>query len=77
MDDTARGLAGERALAVHPELTYVRVETGDESVWVAEPVLERVAPGGVAREQRLGRELSGCARWHRSAARCRCSRPTG
>ena len=49
-------LPASAALAVHPELVYVRMENAHESVWVARGV---ALDGYVAREQRFGRELAG------------------
>ena len=55
-------LLSNAALAVHPEVAYVRARAGDEELWVAEALRERVL-GAEAEvlERALGSELAGTA----------------
>jgi isoleucyl-tRNA synthetase len=53
-------LLSNAALAVAPDVTYVRARVGDELLIVAEPLLERVLGDGVQVEARMqGSELAG------------------
>src|SRR3954462_6554651 len=53
-------LLSNAALAVGPDVTYVRARVGDERLIVAEPLLERVLGEGVQVEERMkGSELAG------------------
>src|SRR3954466_3986581 len=53
-------LLSNAALAVAPDVTYVRARVGDEVLIVAEPLLERVLGEGVQVEARMqGSELAG------------------
>jgi isoleucyl-tRNA synthetase len=53
-------LLSNAALAVHPDVTYVRARVGDERLIVAEPLLERVLGEDVEVEARMkGSELAG------------------
>ena len=53
-------LLSNAALAVGPDITYVRARVGDETLIVAEPLVERVLGEGVQIESKLkGSELAG------------------
>jgi isoleucyl-tRNA synthetase len=53
-------LLSNAALAVHPEVTYVRARVGDEVLIVAETLVERVLGEGASIESRMtGAELAG------------------
>ncbi|MDQ3933537.1 MAG: isoleucine--tRNA ligase [Actinomycetota bacterium] len=53
-------LVSNAALAVHPDVTYVRARVDGERLIVAEPLLERVLGEGAEVEERMsGRELAG------------------
>src|SRR4051794_25023441 len=53
-------LLSNAALAVAPDVTYVRARVGDETLIVAEPLVERVLGEGVEIESRVkGSELAG------------------
>ncbi|HEX8066535.1 MAG TPA: isoleucine--tRNA ligase [Thermoleophilaceae bacterium] len=55
-------LVSNAALAVHPDVTYVRARADGERLIVAEPLMERVLGEGAEVEARLsGRELAGTA----------------
>jgi isoleucyl-tRNA synthetase len=53
-------LLSNAALAVAPDVTYVRARVGDEALIVAEPLVERVLGEGVEIESKVkGSELAG------------------
>ena len=57
-------LPSNAAVAVHPELSYVRLERDGASVWLADAARERYAAeldGFAVAERRSGRELAGLA----------------
>src|SRR5438874_12314008 len=55
-------LLSNAALAVHPDISYVRARVGDEALILAEALVERVLGEGVAVEARMpGSELVGTA----------------
>ncbi|HEX6459097.1 MAG TPA: isoleucine--tRNA ligase [Thermoleophilaceae bacterium] len=55
-------LLSNAALAVAPDVTYVRARVGDETLILAEPLVERVLGEGVEIESRMkGSELAGSA----------------
>ena len=55
-------LLSNAALAVHPDVTYLRARVDDETVIVAEPLAERVLGEGVRIEARMkGSDLAGTA----------------